>query len=113
MDVEAVFLRAMAQALDDHILRDGPPPNDDAILAIAPELSFLLGEPSEETEGDMEWISVSDRLPEDRTVVLAWQGKRVVFGYARDGQWIDTLYGWVIPDGTTHWMPLPEPPEVK
>jgi hypothetical protein len=42
--------------------------------------------------------------------VLAWNGKRVVFGYARDGNWIDTLYGWVIPNGPSHWMPLPEPP---
>ena len=56
------------------------------------------------------WISETERMPEDGVVVLAWQGKRVVFGYARDGQWIDTLYGWVIPNGPTHWMPLPAPP---
>jgi hypothetical protein len=56
------------------------------------------------------WIPVSERLPPDGTVVLAWNGKRVVFGYARDGDWIDTLYGWVIPNGPSHWMPLPEPP---
>jgi hypothetical protein len=37
----------------------------------------------------------------------------VVFGCRRDGDWIDTLYGWVITDGPSHWMPLPEPPEVK
>jgi len=57
-----------------------------------------------------DWIPVAERLPTDRTVVLAWQGKRVVFGYSRDGQWIDTLYGWVIPNGPSHWMPLPAPP---
>lgn len=62
--------------------------------------------------GQQPWIPVSERLPPDRTVVLAWQGKRVVFGYARDGEWIDTLYGWMIPNGPSHWMPLPEPPEV-
>ena len=56
------------------------------------------------------WIPVTEQMPVDRTVVLAWNGTRVVFGYARDGQWIDTLYHWVIPDGPTHWMPLPEPP---
>ena len=57
-----------------------------------------------------EWIPVAERMPEDGVVVLAWQGKRVVFGYARDGDWIDTLYGWVIPNGPSHWMPLPQPP---
>jgi len=56
------------------------------------------------------WIPVSERLPPDETVVLAWSGKRVAFGYMSDGQWIDTLYGWVIPLGPSHWMPLPEPP---
>ena len=56
------------------------------------------------------WIPVTERLPADRTVVLAWNGKRVAFGYVRDGSWIDTLYGWFIPNGPTHWMPLPEPP---
>jgi len=56
------------------------------------------------------WIPATERMPEDGVVVLAWQGKRVVFGYARDGDWIDTLYGWVIPNGPSHWMPLPQPP---
>jgi len=58
-----------------------------------------------------EWIPSSERLPPDGTVVLAWKGKRVLFGYVRDGQWIDTLFGWTIPEGPTHWMPLPGPPE--
>jgi len=56
------------------------------------------------------WIPASEQMPDDGRVVLAWSGNRVVFGYARDGQWIDTLYGWVIPNGPTHWMPLPAPP---
>jgi hypothetical protein len=57
-----------------------------------------------------DWIPVVERLPPDRTVVLAWSGKRVAFGYISDGNWIDTLYGWVIPNGPTHWMPFPAPP---
>lgn len=56
------------------------------------------------------WIPVAEQMPEDHTVVLVWRGTRVMFGYARGSQWIDTLYGWVIPDGPTHWMPLPGPP---
>jgi hypothetical protein len=58
-----------------------------------------------------QWISASERMPDDGNVVLAWNGKRVVFGYRREGDWIDTLYGWVITDGPSHWMPLPEPPQ--
>lgn len=57
-----------------------------------------------------EWIAASERMPDDGVVVLAWIGTRTVFGYCRDGAWIDTLYGWVIPNGPTHWMPLPAPP---
>jgi hypothetical protein len=56
------------------------------------------------------WILTTDRIPDSGQVVLAWLGGRVVFGYCRDGAWIDTLYGWVIPNGPTHWMPLPPPP---
>lgn len=58
-----------------------------------------------------EWISASERMPDDGCVVLAWDGRRVVFGYCRDSDWIDTLYGWVMPNGPSHWMPLPEPPQ--
>jgi hypothetical protein len=57
------------------------------------------------------WIPAKERMPPDKTVVLAWGGKRVAFGYVRDGQWIDTLYGWVITNGPSHWMPLPPPPD--
>jgi hypothetical protein len=56
------------------------------------------------------WIPVTDRMPDEGVLVMAWHGNRVVFGYARDGNWIDTLYGWVIPNGPSHWMPLPAPP---
>ncbi len=72
-----------------------------------------LSERQLQTLRDSRWIAVSERLPPDKTVVLAWSGKRVAFGYVSDGNWIDTLYGWFIPNGPSHWMPLPEPPEVK
>lgn len=58
------------------------------------------------------WIPVTKRLPDAGKVVLAWLGGRVVFGYCRDGEWIDTLYGWTVPNWPTHWMPLPAPPEI-
>jgi 2-polyprenyl-6-methoxyphenol hydroxylase-like FAD-dependent oxidoreductase len=77
-------------------------------------LHYCVNHAADEIErlrDERRWIPVSERLPEDETVVLAWSGKRVAFGYMSDGQWIDTLYGWVIPLGPSHWMPLPaEPP---
>ena len=56
-----------------------------------------------------EWISVTERLPPESTVVLGWTN-RVVFSFWHDGGWVDTLYGWHLPTGPTHWMPLPAPP---
>lgn len=58
------------------------------------------------------WIPVEERLPPDGVLVLAY-GKRAEYGFRRDGQWIDTLYGGVLANGPTHWMPLPEPPEAN
>jgi hypothetical protein len=57
------------------------------------------------------WISVEDRLPASGEVVLVWKpDARVALGYVRNGQWVNTLYGWVIQPGPTHWMPLPADP---
>jgi hypothetical protein len=42
MDIEALFLRTMAQAIDDFWLRGGPQPNDQALIAIEPRLARLL-----------------------------------------------------------------------
>lgn len=63
----------------------------------------------------MEWISVKDRLPDPMTSVLAYSRGSIyqpddyphceVLGYDPD-VWNP---GWSF---VTHWMPLPEPPEV-
>ena len=74
------------------------------------------------------WISVNDKLPEVEEVrfdrkfsktVLAWTGKRVVFGYFIYYKYDDEVcfYGydesedrfenWTV----DYWMPIPEPPE--
>jgi hypothetical protein len=107
----------MAQALDDHILRDGPPPNDDAILTIAPELSFLLEAAGDDGENGMEWISVSERLPEeDHYVLVCHQGCGVHIAKLTPEE-DDMIQCWRIDGGNdvtisafSHWMPLPEPP---
>ena len=64
------------------------------------------------------WISVEERLPEKYTIVLCYKD-----GQRRLGYYIGAEYGkgvaafrhpkdqWAF--GVTHWMPLPEPPEVE
>ena len=54
MDIETLFLRTMAQAIDDMWLRGGPQPSDDVLIAIEPRLARLLevavDEPDEDDE---------------------------------------------------------------
>ena len=67
----------------------------------------------------MEWISVKDRLPEkEKEVLVYWtntsQCKRhyEIIYYTGD-HWFcldDKVRPWI---KVTHWMPLPEPPEVE
>lgn len=64
------------------------------------------------------WISVTERLPEKATIVLCYKD-----GQRRLGYYLGANYGkgvaafrhpkdqWAF--GVTHWMPLPEPPEVE
>ena len=57
-----------------------------------------------------EWVSVEERLPEQKHNVLAYSPKSGVAeaDYA-DGVWMQ--YRWsAVMDGVTHWMPLPTPP---
>lgn len=64
------------------------------------------------------WIPVTERLPEKDTIVLCYKD-----GQRRLGYYLGANYGkgvaafrhkkdqWAF--GVTHWMPLPEPPEVE
>lgn len=59
------------------------------------------------------WISVEERLPDDGQSVLACFEKSGGVGCATfvdRYKWFETDRGCF---GATHWMPLPEPPEVK
>lgn len=62
---------------------------------------------------ELEWISVEDRLPEDKVEVLGYfivnpnlPGDREVTS-REDNRWD---YGGAYERTVTHWMPLPNPP---
>ena len=70
------------------------------------------------------WISVDERLPEaergpeSENVLVYCEDKGCIQGFYchEDGEWYDTAgssIGMHSVDEATHWMPLPEPPEVK
>jgi hypothetical protein len=79
---------------------------DDAVEAA--KKIFTLGE----------WISVSERLPEKDKYVIVFTEEHGESGIHcaaadEDGVWYPAHGdGWMFPT-VTHWMPLPEPPEVK
>lgn len=59
----------------------------------------------------MKWISVNDRLPEETSDYLVFDGEMccTVAAY-KNGIW-EVFADFWSPDEITHWMPLPEPPE--
>ena len=73
-----------------------------------------------ELEAERRWIPVSERLPEDMTEVLVLHGLCVTTAKYYHYCGLLSKHGWYQIDGmklgvswATHWMPLPEPPEVE
>jgi hypothetical protein len=60
------------------------------------------------------WISVSERMPEKDTAVLVHTDMDGTHAASFDGEEWFCDYGgaWLFPN-VTHWMPLPEPPDLR
>ena len=52
-----------------------------------------------------QWISVKDRLPEERKRVLVYNEGGITIAWRDKGEWDDIFLT------VTHWQPLPEPPK--
>lgn len=57
------------------------------------------------------WIWVEDKLPNDQSYVLAYDGRRRLVAYYQDGCWYEGKeyypHGYRV---ITHWMELPDRP---
>jgi cell wall assembly regulator SMI1 len=58
------------------------------------------------------WINVDERLPENDTTVLCYNGVINTYTYEEKNKWwADSCWDTTKGFGITHWMPLPEPPK--
>lgn len=101
------------------------------------DVDYIMAIPAADVAPVVRWISVADKMPDEQESIFKkffgtknWMNgmcksmsnkvivtakdqygkKLVVTGYTADGVWkIDCLIPGLI---VTHWMPLPEPPEV-
>ena len=76
-----------------------------------PNFKLLLDEASDRLENQSKWISVEDRLPEMYEDVLYFNGCSFGVDFiCSDGTWCDAE---IHNNPITHWMPLPEAPNMK
>lgn len=86
---------------------------------IEKEVMRMIDEQETISAASPKWISVKDRLPEDDGEVLACNGNDAFIAHCEGDYWAvyllnteDDCYEQHVVK-VTHWMPLPEPPEVK
>ena len=68
------------------------------------------GMPCECTEPVNDWISVKDKLPKLNQEIIGYEKDIVYWGFYSQFGFLDTLEECERKE-TTHWMPLPNPPE--
>ena len=85
------------------------------IVALREDVLELLKEqPAKDTNVPSKWISVKDRLPDNNDTMLIVHRGGVSFGWYNGRYWergASTNHRQL--RTVTHWMPFPEPPEVK
>lgn len=67
------------------------------------------------------WISVKDKLPEDKNKLLIFESDNIEIGRYNPSKKRFELFeldyfggmDWCKDEYVTHWMPLPEPPKGK
>lgn len=57
------------------------------------------------------WVPVVEDTPPERTFVVCSDGRVVFMSMLVGNDWLTG--GWIRGIKPTHWMPLPEPPEVE
>lgn len=80
----------------------------DAIIQFASK-AFVDGTEWADSHPKISWISVNDRLPEERSHVFTAGGTRtysILLYYA--GKFYQSLSQGLYDGGVTHWMPIPE-----
>lgn len=64
----------------------------------------------------MEWQPIETAPKDGRRILLADMFENVEIGFwNRDlGQWMDDAQqGWIEPTWPTHWMAIPQPPQIE
>lgn len=88
--------------------------SEDILRTRSPD--FYLGYKTGYEAAQPKWIGVEQRLPEDDAYYLVYlKGycENRVARYDGDGEWADQYDDHDITRFVTHWMPLPQAPEVE
>ena len=77
-------------------------------LDMAKEVAEYVNNRIAELEAERRWIPVSERLPEEKQSVLALDRTGTAYHWEYSRSLSNIFVGYY-----THWMPLPNPPEVE